>query len=104
MTSWIVILSIGAGTYALRASMFVLLGERSLPAWTDTPLALVAPAAIAALVSSMTFTQDGHAAVASTSELLAIAGAFAITRRTGNVMHAIAVGLPLYWLAQWVLG
>lgn len=104
MTAWIVFIAIGAGTYALRASMFVLLGDRSLPAWTDTPLALVAPTAIAALVSSMMFTQGGHAAFASTPELAAIAGAFVITRRTGNVMYAIAAGLPLFWLVEFVLG
>ena len=102
MNAWIVFISIGLGTYALRASMFVLLGDRTLPSWTDTPLALVAPAAIAALVASMTFTQDGHAALASTPELLAIIAAFVATRRTGNVMHAIVVGLPVFWLASLV--
>ena len=95
MTAWTVFVAIGIGTYGLRASMFVLLGDRSLPAWTATPLAIVAPAAIAALVASMTFTHGGHAEFTSTAELVAVAGAFVLTRRTGNVMHAIAAGLPL---------
>lgn len=99
MSAWIVFVSIGLGTYALRASMFVLLGARTLPAWTTTPLALVAPAAIAALVASMTLTNGGQPQLAAMPELLAIVGAFAITRRTGNVMHGIGVGLPLFWLA-----
>jgi len=103
MTPWVVFIAIGLGTYALRASMFVLLGDRSLPTWTSTPLALVAPAAIAALVASMTFTSNGHAELTSVPEMLAIAGAFVVTRRTGNVMHAIAVGLPISWLATFIL-
>jgi branched-subunit amino acid transport protein len=104
MTAWTVFLAIGAGTYALRASMFVLLGERSLPAWTETPLALVAPTAIAALVASMLFTHDGRQQLASAPELLAVAGAFVVTRRTGNVLHAIAIGLPVFWIATAVVG
>jgi branched-subunit amino acid transport protein len=103
MTPWIVFVAIGLGTYALRASMFVLLGDRSLPSWTSTPLGLVAPAAIAALVASMTLTSDGHAQLVAAPELIAIAGAFVTTRRSGNVMHAIVVGLPIYWVASIVL-
>lgn len=104
MTAWLVILAIGLGTYLLRAGMFVVLGDRTLPGWTSTPLALVAPAAIAALVASMTLTADGAARVAPFPEVLAVAGAFAATRRSGNVMHSIAVGLPLFWLASLVSG
>ena len=103
MTPWAVFIAIGLGTYALRASMFVLLGDRSLPTWTSTPLALVAPAAIAALVASMTCTSGGHAELASAPELLAVVGAFVTTRRTGNVMLAIVAGLPIFWLATFVL-
>lgn len=100
MTPWIVFVAIGLGTYAMRAGMFMLLGDRSLPAWTETPFSLVAPAAIGALVASMVFTSNGNVDIAGAPELIAIGGAFLITRRTGNVMHAIGVGLPLYWLAS----
>lgn len=103
MTPWIVFITIGLGTYALRASMFVLLGDRALPAWADAPLALVAPAAVAALVASMTLTDGERASVSSVAELLAIVVGFVVTRRTGNVMHAIAVGLPVFWLAQFAI-
>ncbi|MCB9373546.1 MAG: AzlD domain-containing protein [Microthrixaceae bacterium] len=48
MTAWLVILAVGAGTYLLRASMFVLVGERPLPAWMTAPMALVGSAAIGA--------------------------------------------------------
>ena len=60
MNAVAVIVAIGLGTYLLRASMFLVVGRRSLPAWVDQPLALVGPAAIAALIGSMLFTDHGH--------------------------------------------
>jgi branched-subunit amino acid transport protein len=99
VNAWLVIVAVGAGTYGLRASMFVVLGRRSLPAWTTTPMALVAPAAVAALVSSIVFTHGGSVQMPALVELAAIVGGFAAVRRTGNVMLAFAVGLPLFWIA-----
>ncbi len=104
MTAWIVLIAIGMGTYALRASMFVALGGRTLPAWTATPLALVGPAAIAALIATMAFTSNGNAEVASAPEVVALVTAFVVTRRTGNVMHAITIGLPTFWIATLLFG
>ena len=100
MSAWLVILAVGAGTYVLRASMFVVLGHRSLPTWTATPMALVAPAAVAALVCSIVFTHGGSVQIPAVAEFLAIVGGFAAVRRTGNVMLAFAVGLPLFWIAS----
>lgn len=99
MSVWIVIAAVGIGTYALRVSMFVLLGGRRLPAWTDVPMSLVAPAAVAALVASMLLARDGAPALPPAPELLAVVAGFAAVRRTGNVMHAFAVGMPVFWLA-----
>lgn len=100
MTAWLVIFAIGLGSYVLRASMFVLLGNRELPGWTATPMALVAPAAIGAMVASMTLTASGHVDVPAAAELAAMVAGFVVVRRTGNVMHAITVGLPVFWLVS----
>ena len=102
MTAWLVILAIGLGSFAFRASMFVLLSDRELPAWTATPMTLVAPAAIAALVASMVLTHEGRARLPVAPELVAMAAGFVVVRRTGNVMHAITVGLPVFWVASLV--
>ena len=104
MTAWLVILAVALGTYGLRASMFLVLGRRSLPTWTDLPMTFVAPAAIAALTASMLFTSGGAVAVPAVAELAAVAGGFAIVRRTGNVAHAFAVGLPIFWLLSALAG
>jgi branched-subunit amino acid transport protein len=104
MSTWIVLLAVGAGTYALRASMFVVLGRRSLPGWTERPMALVAPAAIAALTVSMLLTSRQSVDAAPTKELLAVLVGFLTVRRTGNVMWAFVAGLPVYWLTALVIG
>ena len=104
MTAWLVIVAVAVGTYALRASMFLVLGRRTLPAWTDLPMSFVAPAAIAALTASMLFTSHGAISAPPLAELAAVGGGFAIVRRTGNVAHAFAVGLPIFWLLSALAG
>jgi branched-subunit amino acid transport protein len=104
MSTWIILLAVAGGTYALRASMFVLLGGRALPAWTERPMTFVAPAAIAALTISMLFTRDQALDPAPLRELAAVAAGFVAVRRTGNVMHAFIVGLPVFWLAGLLIG
>lgn len=104
MSTWFVIVAIAAGTYLLRASMFVAFGGRAFPAWTERPMALVAPAAVAALVSSTLMTDAGAIALPAAAELLAVAAGFGAVRRTGNVMHSFAVGLPVFWAASAVIG
>ena len=100
MTAWLVILAVGAGTYLLRASMFVLVGERPLPAWMTAPMALVGPAAIGALVGSMVLAGHGGAVPTASPELVAVVAGGLAVRRSGNVLHAFAVGLPVMWLAS----
>src|SRR5262249_19236605 len=47
---WISVLGVGAATIALKAVGPVLLGQRTLPAWLSGPVALLAPAVLAAFV------------------------------------------------------
>jgi branched-subunit amino acid transport protein len=103
MSATVVIVTIGLCTYILRASMFVVLGGRTPPQWLQTPLGFVGPAAIAALVGAILLTSNGHAEVGSIPAVVAAVPAFVVVRRTGNVMHAFAVGMPVYW-ALTVLG
>lgn len=98
MSTWLVIAAIGLGTYAMRASMFVLLGRRSLPGWTARPMTLVAPAAVAALVTSALVLRGGAVVAPEPADLAAVASGFAAVRRTGNVMHGFAVGMPVFWI------
>ena len=98
MTALIVFAAIGVGTFLIRSSMFIALGDRTLPVWLDQAMALVGPAAIAALVASAALTSDGRVEALPLSELLAIAAGFLVVHRTGNVLHALLVGFPMLWL------
>ena len=104
MTAFFTILAIGLGTYALRASMFVLAGAHPLPARVDDALRLVGPAALAALVATMTFSHAGSIDLRPAPELVAIALGYGAVRRTGNVVHAFLAGLPTLWLLTPLLG
>lgn len=97
MAEWSIILAVGLGTYLLRASMFVFVGSRPIPAWARTPMAYIGPAAVGALLASMLLTSGGERAPRGAAELVAAAAAFAVVRRTGNVTHAFVVGLPVLW-------
>ncbi len=97
MNTTTVILAVGLGTYLLRASMFVVLGGRTPPQWLRAPLAYVGPAGIAALVGAMLLTTRGHVAVGSIPAVVAAVSAFILVRRTSNVMHAFAAGMPVFW-------
>lgn len=53
--TWLVVLAIGLGTIAIKASGPVLLGGRPLPDRVQGVVALLAPALLAALVATNTF-------------------------------------------------
>ena len=59
MTAWLVICTVGLGTYAFRAVTFAIVSARGLPDWMDRPLAFVGPAALGALVGGMLLTAHG---------------------------------------------
>lgn len=104
MTAWVVILAVGAGSYALRSSMLVLSSSRDLPPRVEAALSLVAPAAVGALVASMLFTGDGELAVLPWPELVAVGCGFLAVRRTGNVLSAFVVGMPVLWFLTFLAG
>ena len=104
MTAWMAILAVGAGSYALRSSMLVLSSSRELPPRVEAALSLVAPAAVGALVATMLFTTDGEVAVLPWPELVAVGCGFLAVLRTGKVLHAFLVGMPVLWVLNAVAG
>ena len=98
MTAWIAIAVIGAASYALRL-VSLEVGTRTLRPGLESALALAAPAAVAAVLATMTLTAGGTARPLPAAELIAIAAGFAGVRRTGNTLYAFAAGLPALWIA-----
>lgn len=86
-------------TYLLRISM-VLLGDRltANPAATQA-IGLLGPAVMAALVAGWLFTHQGRPELPHAGALLAVAAAYLAARRFHNAGIALAVGLPVFWLA-----
>jgi branched-subunit amino acid transport protein len=104
MTAWFVFAAIGLGSFAMRAAMVTALASRNLPPRFDVAMRFVGPAAVGALAATLTFTHAGAFRQPAVAELIAVVVAFLAVRRTGNMLHAIAVGLPTFWLLNSVIG
>lgn len=77
---WLCVLAVGAATIVFKATGPVLLGRRSLPDWLAGPLAMLAPAVLAALV--VTQAVAGRRAIVADARLAGLgAGAVAIALR-----------------------
>lgn len=97
MTTYLVIAAIAAGSFAMRATMLATVNVRPLPQRVHDALGFVAPAAVAALTATMVFTRAGEVQAAPVPEVVALIVAFLVVRRTGQILHGMALGLPLLW-------
>ena len=97
MTAWLVILAIGVIGYALQALILVTVATRSLSDRVLLSMSLVGPAALAALTAMLVFTQGGTLRSVPVAELAAIVAGTLAVRRSGAVVHAFVVGLPVFW-------
>jgi branched-subunit amino acid transport protein len=104
MTAWIVVLAAGAGSYLLRLSMIMATDRVRLPTRLDQALALVAPAAFAALAATAIAeaTLAAGAGLAP-APLAAAAVAVLAVARTGSPRAALLAGMPTLWLMTAVL-
>ena len=98
MTAFIVMIAAAVGTFGLRASMLVGLASRQLAASIQTRLALVGPAALAALCAASLGPNPSRGI--AWAEVLAAAAAFIAVRRSRRIIHAFLVGLPVLWFAH----
>jgi len=103
MSWWWVFIVGGVGTYALRASVWVLLpAARQLPRWVSQALALLPAAALAALVAPALLAPGGELDLIGPR---AIAGALAlaVAIKTRNVLATLATGFVAAVLLELVL-
>ncbi|QLC73643.1 AzlD domain-containing protein [Pseudomonas sp. LPB0260] len=100
-TAWLIILTIGVGTYALRLSFIEMLGRRSPPPYLQRALRFVPAAVMAALVLPALVNVDGAVDLSLGNERL-LAGALAafVAWRTRQVLLTLAVGMAALWLLQ----
>jgi len=87
--SWVIVLSVGLGTMAIKAAGPVLLGGRPLPGPVQRVVALLAPALLAALVATTAFASGNELVLDARAIGLAVA-AVAIALRAPVLAAVIA--------------
>jgi branched-subunit amino acid transport protein len=104
MSTWLVIAGVAAVAFMLRASFIVFADPHRFPHAFRRALQFVPPAVLAAIV------MPGLAMPAGSLELgvgnprwIAGVAAIAIAARTRSALAAIAGGMVLLWMLQWVL-
>ena len=98
---WMIIIAMGAVTYALRLSMIVLFDRVLMPDVIRRALRFVPPAVLSALIVPALLAPDPvrHMAV-DYARLIAGILAAVVAWRTKNVFLTIGVGMALLWILQ----
>jgi branched-subunit amino acid transport protein len=100
----LVILWMGAVTYAIRVSLILLLGRVAVPHLMQRALRFVPPAVLSAIIFPELLRPGGTLQLSlSNPRLLAGVLAAAVALRTRNVLLTIAVGMLALWILQAVL-
>ena len=100
---WGIVLAIAVGTVLSRVSFIVLFGWiDSIPRWLKRLLALVPPAALAALVAPSLLVVD-DAITVTNPRLPAGLAAAVVAWRTGNLLATVVVGMVVFWLGTVLL-
>jgi branched-subunit amino acid transport protein len=86
---WICVIVVGAASILFKATGPVLLGRRELPAWLAEPVALLAPAVLAALVVTQSVAGDRKIVVDARLAGLAV-GAVAVALRAPLLVVLVA--------------
>jgi len=104
MSIWLLILSVAAVTFLLRASFIVFANPQRFPHAFRQALTFVPPAVLAAIVVPGLVMPEGVLDV-SLANPRWIAGlvAIAAATRLRHPLAPIAVGLPLLWCLQWAM-
>ncbi|MBE0476031.1 MAG: AzlD domain-containing protein [Coriobacteriia bacterium] len=102
---WVLIVTVGLGTYALRSLPILLHGHRPVPPWLATLLRHVPAAALAALAvpGSLYLRTDGGYELAPARTIAAAVG-LVVALRWRNTVATLVVGMAALWIAQALLG
>lgn len=102
---WLLIILLGAGTWAMRSFPIMLHGHVPHPLWLERLLKYVPVAALTALVvpASLYLKANGsyHAVPART---IAAVVALVVAVRTKNTIATLVSGMVVLWVAQWAIG
>jgi branched-subunit amino acid transport protein len=97
MTTWIVVLAVGAGSFLFRVGPLLLLERKPLGATSDRMIRHAGTAAITGLIAMSTAhsASSGHALAA----LLAVAVALGLAARRASMLRTVLCGGAVYVIA-----
>jgi len=104
MRLWLIVLAMGAATYAIRLSVFVFVHHSALPRTARDALRFVTPAVLAAIVApAVLYAGSARALDAGPGNERLVAGllAAAVAWFAKNVWLTITTGMAALWLLQW---
>jgi branched-subunit amino acid transport protein len=104
MTTLLVVLAVGAGSYLLRAGPIHWHARAPLPSRVDRGAFLAATSALAAVVTSAVLhhARAGHPE-ARTAAIIAVVTGLALSMRRRSIVVVLGVGLAAYALASLAL-
>jgi branched-subunit amino acid transport protein len=103
LSTWLIILAIGFGTYMIRLSFIGILGKAGVPAYIERPLRFVAPAVLAAIAIPELLAPTGAIEMGfGNLRLLAGVIAIAVAWKTRSMGPTIVAGMLSLWLLDWM--
>ena len=101
----LIILAVGAATFTIRVSFFLLSGRMELPEVVRSALQYIPAAVLTALIIPALARNQGVVQLSWQNPRL-IAGLLAIgvAYKTKNVLLTLAVGMVVLWVLQAILG
>jgi branched-subunit amino acid transport protein len=104
MTTLLVVLAVGAGSYLMRSGPIIWHGRAQPPPWVDRAALLAATSALAAVVTSAVLHHQraGHPE-ARTAAIIAVVAALTLAVRKVPMLRVIVAGLAVYELASLAL-
>ncbi len=101
---WLVILGLGAGTFAIRLSFLGLIGDRQLPGWAMRLLRYVPVSVLPALVAPLVVWPAATGHETDPARLLAALAALGFGAWRRSLLGAILAGLAVLYLALATIG
>lgn len=104
LTIWIIILTLGVGTFLIRWSFLGALGDRELPGWVLRMLRYTPVAVLPALVAPLVIWPEATGGQPEPARMSAAAATLAVGLLTKNVILAITAGAVTLFGLLYLLG
>lgn len=101
---WVVIITLGIGSFGLRFVFLGIIGDRAMPAWVLRHLRYTAVAVLPALVAPMVVWPSATGGEADPARMGAAVVAMVIGLVTRKVLAAILGGFATLYFLLWLVG